>query len=301
MSSPTTAGEIRLVPGGSKVTKGTKTETTLGEHGRGLLIGAINDSKVSRTSYRFCPIDLPYRVMIGTEIDNNIDLRGRVGERLMRALALSLTSFGGDGWGAKTLAAKVEELGRTLTVGDIQYMAFVRLAEESPDGWKRPMPFDKCPYCKAEMPPQVTVDLKDVYCIAWDKLPEAEYMLEHPWHFAGQLVKTVTMTAPSLVRAMMPMADDDNDLTRKLLWMASSIKAVNGAPATLHWKQLFERDPTTGRGMHNEDFDRMELLMNSLAGGPAIAVTWTHDVASCGKPVPIPITWNDAFFVRSGA
>lgn len=303
MSSTPAAAERKkpLGPGGSRIIKGKKIETTLGEHGRGVLIGKGKD----RQSYKFCPIDLPYRVMIAREVDNNIDLRNRLGEKLMRALALSLTKFGDEGeWKKKSLAVKLVVLGSTLTVGDIQYMAMVRLAEEYPSGWKRHMPFDKCPYCKSEaLPIKVTVDLKKLYCVGWDSKPETEYMLEYPWWLHGMEVKTVTMTSPLLVTALQEMSDDDADdeLTRNLLWMSSSILKINGSDRTIDWKDLKERDPTTGRGMHNEDFDRMVGIMNNMSGGPGAAVLWKHDVPTCGNDLPIPVAWGDAFFVRSGA
>jgi len=283
-----------LVPGTFKITKGEHIKTTLAEHGRNLLIGRTHGS------FRFQPIDLPYRAMIGKLVNADPFLEDRVGERVVRTIALSLTEFGGLKWDDMTLQAKVTEVAK-LHVSDIMYLSFVRLAEEYPDGWERPLPFPACPHCKKPLPSRVCMDLRQLYCEGWTERPEALYRLEKPWHLHGTLVKEVTLTSPRVATAMQPLTDDefDNDLTRNMAWLASSMIAVNGQPRAMDRDQLLLRDATTGRGMNERDYNGMTACMEQLVAGPARYLVWKHE--ECKGEIPVVMAWGVGFFGASGA
>ena len=295
-----------LVPGGFRFDSGEMFTASMGDHGRGGLIG----STTLMPGYTFAPLDLPWRVLVGDQIDSRVGLAQKRGERTMRALALALRSFNTiaeEDWKKLSVERRIAELG-DLHVGDFLYLAFVRLAEEEPDGWEVERPHDMCPSCEGALPPMLTVDIKEMPVTGFDVKPALTYRLKKPWHVRGELVTEVEMGSPTLAKAILPMTDDDfsNDMVRGLLWLSAAIQKINGQKANLTWSEVGAPDPTTGRGMHSKDYDGMTEAMNTIVAGPLCVVPWTHErkvdgQETCGFQLIVHLSWSEAFFVRSGA
>lgn len=287
------AVEQPLVPGAFKIIQGTALKATMAEHGRQVLTGTVP------VGYQFQPIDLAYRAEVGKRVDGDGLIKHKVGARIMRAAAIALTEFGGLEWRKMNLAQREVELGK-LRVGDLMYLAYVRLAGERGGKMRRPIGFEKCPHCKGPVPRHVDVDLTTMHIEGWDKEPLADYMLLEPWTLGGEEVHTVTLTAPRLSRALAPLTDDnfEDDLERNLIWLSAAIVRVNGHDRMVTPEDLTAR-PDSGRSLSNPDFDELVELMTQLTAGPALAVVWP--CPECEGAIPVSIDWGHGFFVPSGA
>lgn len=281
-----------LVPGAFKIVQGKAISTTMAEHGRQVLTGSIPGG------YQFQPIDLAYRAEVGKRVDGDGLIKHKVGARIMRAAAIALTEFGGLEWRKMNLAQREVELGK-IRVGDLMYLAYVRLAGERGGMMRRPIGFKACPHCSGAVPRHVDVDLTTMHVEGWSCEPLADYMLREPWTLGSEEVHTVTLTAPRLSRALAPLTDDnfEVDLDRNLIWLSASIVRVNGHDRMVVPSDLTARSES-GRSLSNGDFDELVELMTQLTAGPALAVVWS--CPECDGPIPVSIDWGQGFFVPSG-
>jgi len=271
------------------------TESTLGEHGWSTVIGG--------RPFELEPLDLAFRAKIGRVVTRDPSSRS-MGARMMRALALAINAIDGESIDGKTIADRQAIVG-TLRLQDIVQIAYLRLADEDDGRYDLFHDVETCPHCEAKLAPEVEVDLYSMAVRAHRDVPRAVYRMARPWRVRGTDVETVTFEPPRAAAAIEPMTDEiwTSPVERQILWVASSIAEINGAPTTLSVHDLQSRE-TPGRhgrkaGLSKVDWQGLATTFGVVSFGDVdMSVMWPHD---CGGTIPVSIDWGTSFFGHSGA
>lgn len=258
-------------------------QTTLGKHGAVTIVG--------QRALVFEPMDIAFRVKLGRIVAADPTLEEHIGRKTMVYLAHSLRRLGDE---------DLTELGTTqrmlkvnsLRLADIMYLGLLRLAQMD-EGRIDLGGGDPCPFCHAKLPGTIQANLLELPLFVWDEEPRATYRFRRPPTIAGQVIETVTMEPPSVLRAVAPMTriDFTVGVLREMRWLSAAICEINGKPQRLMAEQLISRGPD-GRGI-DMDWGGLVETLGDVTAGPGGALPYKH---RCGETLPLGVGWSTGFF-----
>jgi hypothetical protein len=269
-------------------------ETTLGDHGNQLLVGAVPNG------FTTAPVDIAFRAHVGRHVDRNASLNNRGGLRFLYYIAHALERLGTEDFTTMAIGERVVNVGR-MRVTDAAYMTYCRMAELRDGMFRQPIGRARCEACMGLLPTTVDVNIHTLAVRVYDEPVTAWYRFRDDWFWRGKLVETVELSPPTLTHAVEPLNDEelDDPFLRGCSWIAAAIDKVNGEKAHVQMDEILSRDKKTGHAMLDDDFRSLDdLVTNIIQGAMADAVIWKHDVPSCGAPVAVPVSWAAAFFGR---